>query len=89
MSILETGLSLSSGQTDSFLHDVVAILLDYIRTSNDHKSLVVDFHHPTELRQLLGHMLPVGEDHVGLDEILRDCRETLKYCVRTGWYYSY
>jgi len=75
---------MSSERTDVFLKDVVAILLDYIRASNDQNSLVVEFHHPTELRRLLEHMLPVGQDHVGLDEILRDCRETLKYCVRTG-----
>ena len=71
-------------QADAFLRDMAATLLDYIRESNDRKSLVVDFHHPTELRQLLGHLLPVGQDHVNLEEILRDCRETLKYCVRTG-----
>jgi len=74
----------STGQTDDFLREVVAILLDYIRESNDPKSLVVDFHHPAELKQLLEHLLPVGRNHVGLDEILGDCRETLKYCVRTG-----
>jgi len=71
-------------QTDTFLRDIIALLLDYISVSNDPKSLVVDFHHPTELRRRLEHMLPVGRDHVGLDEILRDCSETLKYCVRTG-----
>jgi len=81
---LDSELTVSQGQTDTFLQEVVAILLDYIRASNDRKSLVVDFHHPTELKQLLGHLLPVGQDRVGLDEILRDCRETLKYCVRTG-----
>jgi len=75
---------MSSSETDAFLHELVAILLDYIRASNDRKSLVVEFHHPTELRQLLGHMFPVGQDHVALNEILRDCREVLKYCVRTG-----
>ena len=75
---------MSPAETDAFLREVVAILLDYIRASNDRKSLVVEFHHPTELRRILGHLLPVGQDHVGLDEILRECRETLKYCVRTG-----
>jgi len=75
---------MSPKQTDAFLREVVAILLDYIRASNDRKSLVVEFHHPTELRRLLAHLLPVGQDHVGLDEILRDCRTTLNYCVRTG-----
>jgi len=77
---------MSPEQRDTFLRDVAAILIDYIQESNDPESLVVDFHHPTELKQLIGHMLPVGPEHVELDEILRDCRETLKYCVRTGSY---
>jgi len=80
----ETVLTVSPSETDAFLQEVVAILLDYIRASNDRKSLVVEFHHPTELRRILEHLLPVGQDHVGLNEILRECRETLKYCVRTG-----
>jgi len=80
----ETTLSMSAEETDSFLREVVAMLVDYIRASNDPKSLVVRFHHPTELRRILGHLLPVGRDHARLSEILRDCSETLKYCVRTG-----
>jgi len=75
---------MSAAETDAFLQEVVAILLDYIRVTNDQKSLVVEFHHPTELKRILGHLLPIGQDHVGLNEILRECRETLKYCVRTG-----
>ena len=73
--------------TDSvvFLQNVVDILLDYIRESNDRKSLVVEFHHPNKLRQVISDLLEIdtgdSKDEKG---ILEDCRETLKYCVRTG-----
>jgi len=69
----------------AFLQKIVAILVDYIRESNDRKSLVVQFHHPDELRELIGHMLEIGVgDSVDEERLLEDCRETLKYCVRTG-----
>lgn len=76
---------MSPTKSTAFLQQVFSVLLDYIRESNDRKSLVVDFHHPQELRQLIGHMLEVGSgDPLEPDKILDDCRVALHYCVRTG-----
>jgi len=60
------------------------MLLDYMRTANDRDSKVVDFKHPQELRQLLDHRLQIQSEPQSLEQIMDDCKETLKYCVKTG-----
>ena len=32
----------------------------------------------------MGHCLDIQEDPQNLEQILSDCKETLKYCVKTG-----
>lgn len=71
-------------RTSQFILDVVDILIDYIRKSNDRSTKVLDFHHPHSLKEALGHCLNLDEDPRDLEQILSDCKETLKYCVKTG-----
>jgi len=70
--------------TNQFLCAVVELLLDYIRTNNDRSSKVLDFHHPQTLKELIEHCLDIPEEPQNIEQILSDCKETLKYCVRTG-----
>jgi len=63
---------------------VVELLLDYIRKSNDHSSKVLDFHHPQTLKEMLAHCINIPEEPQTIEQILSDCKETLKYCVKTG-----
>ncbi|XP_074841570.1 glutamate decarboxylase 1-like [Carettochelys insculpta] len=71
--------------TDQFLLDVVEILLNYIKKTYDGKSKVLDFHHPHQfLEGLEGFSLELHDQPEPLEQILVDCRDTLKYSVKTG-----
>lgn len=63
---------------------VVDILLDFIKSTNDRNSKVLDFHHPSEMIQLLD--LEIPDTGVTLQQLLIDCSTTLKYQVKTGNY---
>ena len=43
---------------------------------------MVDFHHPDKLKDMLD--LEIPEKSLTLDQLLEDCRDTLKYQVKTG-----
>lgn len=64
---------------------MVEILLNYIKKSFDDKSKVLDFHHPHQLLEgLEGLNLELSDYPEPLEQILVDCRDTLKYGVKTG-----
>lgn len=71
--------------TESFLLEVFDILFSYIRKTFDGKSKVLDFHHPHQLLDgLEGFNLELPDQPESLEQILVDCRDTLKYGVKTG-----
>ncbi|XP_053571802.1 glutamate decarboxylase 1-like [Bombina bombina] len=71
--------------TKHFLLEVVDILLGYITKTYDGKSKVLDFHHPHQLLEgLEGFNLELSDQPEPLEQILVDCRDTLKYGVKTG-----
>ncbi|KAK5859384.1 hypothetical protein PBY51_020943 [Eleginops maclovinus] len=71
--------------TRAFLQELVNILLTYISKSSQRSSKVLDFHHPHQLREGLdGFSLELPDQPDNLEQILVDCRDTLKYGVRTG-----
>ena len=74
----------SQVKTTQFLTAVVDILVDFVRRSNDHDCKVLDFHHPNTLREMMSHCLEIPDEPQDLEQILSDCKETLKYCVKTG-----
>jgi len=45
---------------------------------------VQDFHQPHQLREMMDHCLYVDDKPRDLEQLLSDCKETLKYCVKTG-----
>lgn len=71
-------------RTSGFLFEIVAILLDYLRKCNDRSTKVLDFHHPHTLKEMMSHCLDITDEPQNLEQILSDCKETLKYCVKTG-----
>jgi len=71
-------------KTADFLGEVVGVLLDYVKKSNDRSCKVLDFQHPHQLKESMGHCLDLTEEPQNLEQILSDCKETLKYCVKTG-----
>ncbi|EMP29255.1 Glutamate decarboxylase 1 [Chelonia mydas] len=71
--------------TDQFLLEVVEILLNYIKKTYDGNSKVLDFHHPHQLLEgLEGFSLELRDQPEPLEQILVDCRDALKYGVKTG-----
>ncbi|XP_053253071.1 glutamate decarboxylase 1-like [Podarcis raffonei] len=71
--------------TERFLHEVVGILLSYIKKTYDGKTKVLDFHHPHQLLEgLEGFSVELSDQPEPLEQILVDCRDTLKYGVKTG-----
>ncbi|XP_072020853.1 glutamate decarboxylase 1-like isoform X2 [Amphiura filiformis] len=72
----------STGLTNKFLQEVVDILLEYVQNTFDRSCKILDFHYPYELKEKLHLELPDKAEN--LDQILFDCRNTLKYCVTTG-----
>ncbi|KAI6065083.1 Glutamate decarboxylase 1 [Aix galericulata] len=72
-------------QTMQFLLEVVDILLNYVRKTFDRSTKVLDFHHPHQLLEgMEGFNLELSDNPESLEQILVDCRDTLKYGVRTG-----
>lgn len=46
---------------------------------------VLDFHHPHHLKEMMSHCLGIPSEGVTLEQVLSDCKETMKYGVRTGF----
>lgn len=71
--------------TMQFLLEVVEILTSYIKKTFDRSTKVLDFHHPHQLLEgMEGFNLELSDQPESLEQILVDCRDTLKYGVRTG-----
>ncbi|XP_006634608.2 glutamate decarboxylase 1 [Lepisosteus oculatus] len=71
--------------TKHFLLEVVNILLNYVKKSFDRSSKVLDFHYPHQLKEgLEGFSLDLPDQPENLEQVLVDCRDTLKYGVKTG-----
>jgi len=82
--LLVTVAADSYEKTVLFMIELVTILLDYMRTAHDRSTKVVDFKQPRELRKLMDHCLQIHHEPQNLEQILNDCQETMKYCVKTG-----
>ncbi|XP_078487101.1 glutamate decarboxylase 1 [Ciona intestinalis] len=75
----------SEEKTQLFLKEIFEILLKYISKSFDRKSKILDFHHPHQLLEgIEGFSLNINGEAESLEQILVDCRDTLKYGVKTG-----
>ncbi|PVD37189.1 hypothetical protein C0Q70_04184 [Pomacea canaliculata] len=72
------------GKACKFLREVALVLMQYYVAEMDRKTKVVDFHHPHQLREMMSHCLDIDETPRDLEQLLSDCKETLKYCVKTG-----
>ncbi|MEE6527537.1 hypothetical protein FKM82_028966, partial [Ascaphus truei] len=72
----------SEGETLSFLQDVIDILLQYVVKTFDRSTKVIDFHYPNELLQEYNWEL--SEQPQNLEDILLNCKTTLKYAIKTG-----
>ncbi|XP_066508180.1 glutamate decarboxylase 1-like [Hoplias malabaricus] len=71
--------------TKHFLQELLNILLAYIQKSVNRNSKVLDFHHPHQLKECLeGFSLDLPDHPDNLEQLLGDCRDTLKYGVKTG-----
>ncbi|KAJ8272629.1 hypothetical protein GJAV_G00091480 [Gymnothorax javanicus] len=71
--------------TRAFLQELVSNLLAYITKTFDRSSKVLDFHHPHQFKEVLeGFSLDLPDQPENLEQILVDCRDTLKYGVKTG-----
>ena len=68
--------------TENFLQEVFDILMDYIKKSNDRSHKIVDFHHPDQILEAMDFSLP--DKPQNLDQVLVDCKDALKYQVKTG-----
>uniref|UniRef100_A0A8C7GP57 Glutamate decarboxylase 1 n=1 Tax=Oncorhynchus kisutch TaxID=8019 RepID=A0A8C7GP57_ONCKI len=66
--------------TMQFLLEVVDILTNYVRKTFDRSTKVLDFHHPHQLLEgMEGFNLELSDQPESLEQILVDCRDTLKY----------
>ena len=61
---------------------MVEILLDHITVQNDRSMKILDFHNPDQLKEVIDFGIP--EEPLNLDQLLVDCKDTLKYQVKTG-----
>ena len=64
---------------------MIDILLDYITKTNDRSTKILDFHHPEQMKQSID--LEIPEKPLNLDQLLVDCKDTMKYGVKTGKQY--
>merc|ERR1719195_460487 len=81
--VCQTGNSEETdAKTRQFLRQVVEILLDHITVQNDRSTKILDFHNPKQLKEVIDFAIP--EEPLNLDQLLVDCKDTLKYQVKTG-----
>lgn len=71
-------------QISRFLEEISKIATKYVAEQTDSRSKVVDFHLPHQLMAAIGNSFELDENPRDLEQLLSDCRETLKYSVRTG-----
>lgn len=74
--------TLAVPETREFLLQIVNILLDHVKATNDRNEKVLEFHHPEDMKRLLD--LDVPENGVQLQQLVQDCATTMKYQVKTG-----
>ncbi|GFR15360.1 glutamate decarboxylase [Trichonephila clavata] len=72
----------SEDVTRAFLHEVFEILMDFVTKSNDRSAKILDFHQPNQLKEILD--LEIPDEPLNLDQLLVDCKDTLKYQIKTG-----
>ena len=72
----------TDAKTREFLRAVVEIMLDHITVQNDRTTKIVDFHSPDQLKEVIDFAIP--DEPLNLDQLLVDCKDTLKYQVKTG-----
>lgn len=58
------------------------MILEFVDKTNNRNEKVLDFHHPAQLLEAMDFSIP--EEPQNLDQLLTDCKDTLKYQVRTG-----
>ncbi|RWS09991.1 glutamate decarboxylase-like protein [Dinothrombium tinctorium] len=68
--------------TKEFLLSVIEICVEFIKKSNDRSTKVLDFHQPDQLMQVFDFAIP--DEPQNLDQLLVDCKDTLKYQVKTA-----
>ena len=68
--------------TREFMQRVAAICLDFVTKTNDRSTKILDFHHPEQMKQSID--LDIPDQPLNLDQLLVDCKDTLKYGVKTG-----
>ncbi|XP_076324642.1 glutamate decarboxylase-like [Tachypleus tridentatus] len=73
--------------TRDFLLRVVQILLEFLKSSADRSSKILDFYQPEQLKKILDFDLLAEPKK--LDQLLTDCRNTLKFQVKTGHPYYF
>ncbi|KAK3725736.1 hypothetical protein RRG08_012818 [Elysia crispata] len=67
-----------------FLSSVAELLTIYVQSESDRSTKVLDFHHPHQLKEMMSHCLDIHSEGRDVEQLLSDCKETLKYCVKTG-----
>uniref|UniRef100_A0A1I8FA17 Cysteine sulfinic acid decarboxylase n=1 Tax=Macrostomum lignano TaxID=282301 RepID=A0A1I8FA17_9PLAT len=70
--------------TVSFITEVVDLLLEYLHRINDPATRCWTFTTLTSCGEALSHCLEIPVEPRDLEQILSDCKETLKYAVKTG-----
>jgi glutamate decarboxylase len=68
--------------TEEFFKKVIELIVDFLKTSNNRKENVVDFHHPHELENLID--FGIHDEPQSLQKVLNDCKQVLDFSVKTG-----
>lgn len=69
-------------ETREFLLRVAEISIDYVRDTFDRNVKILDFHQPEQLKEVLD--LEIPNKPLNLEQLLSDCKDALKYQVKTG-----
>lgn len=69
-------------ETREFLAQVAELSIDFVKQTFDRNSKILDFHQPEQLKEVLD--LEIPAQSLNLDQLLVDCKDALKYQVKTG-----
>jgi len=71
-------------ELNEFYQRLLVYILEFIEKTNDRSEKILDFHHPAQLMEAMDFSIP--DEPQNLDQLLTDCKDTLKYQVKTGTY---
>ena len=73
-------------ETREFMNRIAELSVDFVERTFDRQQKILDFHQPEQLKEVLD--LTIPQRPLDLEQLLSDCKDALKYQVKTGKFFK-